>query len=133
MDRLTDTVDFHARALKLLSQRQQVLASNIANADTPGFQARDFDFKAALAQVSAAATAQPAVVRTSAAHLPGAARGAPPVPLLYRQPVQDSMDGNSVDMDSERAAFAGNAIRYEASLRFINAQLRTLVSAITGQ
>ncbi|GAB4475880.1 MAG: flagellar basal body rod protein FlgB [Burkholderiaceae bacterium] len=135
IDRLTATFDFHAEALKLRAERSRVLASNIANADTPHYKARDFDFRAALANAvgeqSVRAAAQP--VRTSAMHLAasGGAAGAPT--LLYRTPLQTSLDGNTVDLDRERASFAENTVRYEASLRFLNGQIRTLLAAINGQ
>jgi flagellar basal-body rod protein FlgB len=111
-----------------------VLASNIANADTPQYKARDFDFRSALAQATGAplpGTVVPA--QTAAGHM-SVAGGANASPSLqYRAPLQTSLDGNTVDMDMERAAFADNTLRYEASLRFINGQIRTLMSAISGQ
>ncbi len=109
----------HAEALKLRAQRQQVLASNIANADTPDYKARDIDFNAAL---RAAITAAEADMPTSA----------PAPQLLYRSVVQPSADGNTVDMDVERAQFAQNAARYEASLTFLNSKIRGLLAAIKG-
>jgi len=128
---MTATLDFQAAALSLQAQRAKVLASNIANADTPNYQAKDFDFSKALAQATApqAGTA----VRTHPAHFaaPGAA-GSPPA-LQYRQPLQAALDGNSVDLDTERAAFAENSVRYEATLRFLNNQIKTMLSAINGQ
>jgi flagellar basal-body rod protein FlgB len=135
IDRLTSTFDFHAAALKLRAERSRVLASNIANADTPHYKARDFDFRtalvAAVGEQSLRAAAAP--VRTNAAHLAagGGASGAPA--LLYRTPLQTSLDGNTVDLDRERANFAENTVRYEASLRFLNGQIRTLLAAINGQ
>lgn len=144
IDRLTQGLDFNAQALLLRSERTRVLASNIANADTPHYKARDFDFRAALSQAtgvpptagggSAVAPAAPA--RTAAGHLGAGGVGAGSrshSPLLYRTPLQTALDGNTVDMDMERAAFADNAVRYEASLRFINGQIRTLMTAINGQ
>jgi flagellar basal-body rod protein FlgB len=140
IDRLTKTLDFNAQALLLRSERSRVLASNIANADTPNYKARDFDFRAALSQATgaqmgaaagSAATVAPA--RTASGHLAagGAAGGGPT--LLYRTPLQTALDANTVDMDMERAAFADNTLRYEAGLRFINGQIRTLMTAINGQ
>lgn len=134
LDRLTNALDFHASALLLRSERSRVLASNLANADTPNYQARDFDFKQALAQATglqAVAAATP-VVRTHAAHLKPV-NGGEPAHLLYRQPMQSSLDGNTVDADLERANFADNTVRYEASLRFLNGQIRSLTMAISGQ
>jgi flagellar basal-body rod protein FlgB len=148
--RLTESLDFHANALLLRAQRQKVLAGNIANADTPGYAARDFDFRAALAEVtrdpSVAEGATSAVTgrlpvrvtATHAAHLaPAGGTGGPgridATALRYRVTAQPSLDANSVDLDRERASFADNAVRYEAGLRFINGSVRTMLSAIRGE
>jgi flagellar basal-body rod protein FlgB len=134
LDRMTATLDFQATALSLQAQRAKVLASNIANADTPNYQAKDFEFSVALSQATQAAP-QSAVepVRTHPAHLSSAGTTAPAPVLQYRQPLQASLDGNSVDLDTERAAFAENSLRYEASLRFLNGQIKTMLTAINGQ
>lgn len=134
----TGMIEFHSQALALRAERQKVLASNIANADTPGFKARDFDFQAALkAAVGPQEGAGAKVVSTNPGHLPISHRGADGSltvsTLSYRQPEQGSVDGNTVDMDRERANFADNALRYEAALRFINSNVRTMVSAIRGE
>ena len=133
LNRLTASLDFHGQALTLRSERQRLLASNIANADTPGYVARDMDFAAALRQ----ATGQGNVASTLAAPAPGhiaAATGAPAEPnLLYSSASQTNLDRNSVDMDRERAAFADNSVKYEATLRFINGNVRTMLDAIKGQ
>ena len=138
--RLTESIDFHGRALTLRAERQQVIASNIANADTPRYAARDFDFRSALAEATGGAAAGPVpsaarIATTQAGHL-----GAAPAPgrldataLKYRVTEQPSIDGNTVDLDRERANFADNALRYEAGLRFINGSVRTLLSAIKGE
>lgn len=138
MDMFTSRLQGHGRTLELLAQRQKVLASNIANADTPGFQARDIDFAAALAQArgtAGASGASGALAATSGRHLGGApaAAGRGDAALMWRTPEQPSLDGNTVDLDRERANFADNALRYEATLRFINADVRTMLSAISGQ
>lgn len=128
---LTESFDFNAQALLLRSERGRVLAGNVANADTPNFKARDFNFAQALQQATGVAgAAQP--LRTHAAHATAAGSAGQPT-LLYRTPLQSSLDGNSVDMDMERAAFADNTARYEASLRFINGQIRTLMLAMGAQ
>ena len=139
IDRLTTHFDFHGEALKLRSERQRLIASNIANADTPHFQARDFNFGAALAdatqQLSTTHAKGARLARTDAAHFAqthaGIAGGRPG--LLFRQPAQGALDDNTVDMDVERANFAENSLRYEASLRFLNGQVKTLSMAINGQ
>jgi flagellar basal-body rod protein FlgB len=136
--RLTESIDFHGRALLLRAERQKVIAGNIANADTPGYAARDLDFKAALAEAAGApvkgAAAMPAargVATTHAGHLAGSRIDS--TALKYRVTEQPSVDANTVDLDRERANFADNAIRYEAGLRFINGSVRTLLSAIRGE
>jgi len=134
-NRLTDSLNFNAQALLLRAERQRVLASNIANADTPNFRAQDFDFAQALSaatQSSAAASRPVQTARTDAAHLAPAHSPASPF-LQYRVPTQGALDANTVDMDRERANFADNAVRYEASLRFLNGQIKTLLTAINGQ
>ena len=143
INRLTDTLDFNASALRLRAERTQVLASNLANADTPNYKARDFDFTQALSQATGAregggaATAAGRVTlamdRTSGGHLPGASGANFAPTLVYRNPMQTALDANTVDADMERAHFADNTLRFEASLRFINSQIKTLQSAITGQ
>lgn len=138
LDKLTAGLEFQGQALMLRSERQRVLAGNIANADTPGFKARDFDFSKALADARGSAGVGTAkrVVRTSAGHMSGLADPGSSVStasLAWRDADQPSLDGNTVDLDRERANFADNAVRYEATLRFINGNVRTMLSAITGQ
>jgi flagellar basal-body rod protein FlgB len=133
LNRLTSTLDFQGTSLALRSERQRLLASNIANADTPGYLARDFDFATALRQATGAQTASAAApAATQPGHI-GAPTGTRAEPnLLYATPAQSNLDGNSVDMDRERAAFADNAVKYEATLRFINGHVRTMLDAIKG-
>jgi flagellar basal-body rod protein FlgB len=135
LNRLTNALDFQAQALNLRSERQRLIASNIANADTPGYVARDMNFAQALR--NATGTMQPAA--TMAASQPGhitgnaATDGASFSTLNYAAPSQTNLDRNTVDMDRERASFADNTVKYEATLRFIGAQVKTTLSAITGQ
>ena len=135
LNRLTDALDFQAQALTLRSERQRLIASNIANADTPGYIARDMDFAKTL---QAATASLPQRVATShAGHIGSAATGLNGgrvgAELLYATPGQTNLDRNTVDMDRERASFADNMVKYEATLRFINSSVRTQLSAITGQ
>ena len=132
MQRLTDALNFQTQALVLRAERQRLIASNIANADTPGYAARDMDFARALREATGQASAV-ATQATQPRHIPlaGGARAEPQ--LLYTRPAQSNLDGNSVDMDRERASFADNSVKYEATLRFINHDVRTMLSAITGQ
>jgi flagellar basal-body rod protein FlgB len=137
LDRLTGTLDFQGQALQLRAERQRLVASNIANADTPGYIARDMDFArtlrattAGLPGAAAMATSHAGHIGTGSASLGGGKVGSE---LLYATPSQTNLDRNTVDMDRERAAFADNAVKYEATLRFINSNVRTSLSAITGQ
>ena len=129
MQRLTDALDFQTQALVLRAERQRLIASNIANADTPGYVARDMDFARALREATGQAAAVTAAA-TQPRHLAvaGGARAEPQ--LMYSRPAQDNLDRNTVDMDRERAAFADNTVKYEATLRFINAQVRTMLDAM---
>ncbi len=123
--KLTASLDFHGQALRLRAERQRLIAGNIANADTPGFKARDFDFASALRAASAGAAPGEGIAQ-------GVMQpGGRPAPLLrYALPAQTNLDSNSVDMDRERAAFAQNATQYEATLRFINGSVRTVLDAM---
>jgi len=132
---ISSQLGVHADALRVRSQRAELIANNLANADTPNFKARDVDFRAALA---ASGYADPggglAMSTTQGRHLggPSAMAGADPA-LRYRQPLAPSLDGNTVDVQMEQASFAENAVRYQATLTFINSRLRSLMTAITGQ
>lgn len=130
-------IGLHADALKLRSKRAELLARNLANADTPGFEARDLDFRKALD--AARATGGPAALdATRAGHIalgssPADAAGLSESDLLYRVPIAPSPDGNTVDVQLEQAAFAENAVKYQATLHFVNSKIRGLMTAITGQ
>ena len=134
LNRLNDTLDFHGQALALRSERQRLLASNIANADTPGYVARDMNFAQALQQATGALSSAPALAVSQPGHIgAGTSAGGAGASLQYATTSQSNLDRNTVDMDRERASFADNSVRYEATLRFINGHVRTLTSAITGQ
>lgn len=120
----------HEKALLLHGQRVSVLANNIANADTPNYKARDIDFSAVLAQTGDAPL--PLQV-TSASHIALAASSVDAAELKYRNPFQASLDGNTVEMAVEQAAFAENNVRYQASLGFINGHIAELQLALNGQ
>lgn len=131
--RIDDALSFQSKALGLRAYRQQILAGNIANADTPNYKARDFDFSVALKDaVAGRSNGDLPLATTSAGHLSGTAESSGPTRLMYRTPPQDSVDGNTVDMDLERAAFSENAIQYQAGLSFITHQLKMLMSAVQG-
>lgn len=140
LNKMTGRLDFHSDALVLRAERQRVLASNIANADTPGYVARDFHFaktlQAAQNDNGSVRQALQAASTTHSEHMPlptekfgndGQGR------LGYSLTSQPSLDNNTVDLDRERANFVDNAVRYEATLRFLNGTSKTMLSAITGQ
>ena len=133
ISKIDDAIQFHQQALQLRNYRQQLLASNIANADTPGYKARDIDFKSAMQAALDNSSQGGGLIKTSTQHL--GANAAQPVPdqqVLYRTPSQPSVDGNTVEMDAERAQFADNAVRMEASLTFLNSQIKTMLAALQG-
>lgn len=126
---IDSALGIHADALRLRERRTEVLAANLANADTPGFKARDLDFGSVLASqgggVSLAATAP--------GHITPRDSGTPvAVDLLYRLPTQSSLDGNTVDPHLEKAAFAENAVRYQSTLMILGSRIRGLMTAIRG-
>ncbi len=148
LDRLTANIDFQGQALSLRAERQRLIASNIANADTPGYVAQDMDF----AQALRSATAAPAAMTNGGSighggvsqngHIPLGGQGSLGLSTLslagdgrgvYARPAQNNLDRNTVDMDRERASFADNSIKFEAALRFINGSVRTMLDAIKGQ
>lgn len=107
----------HGAALEVRAQRMGVLASNIANASTPGFKARDVDFKAALAAVEGSEGQGQGI---------GAA-------MKYRVPIQTSLDGNTVELNQEQTAFAENAVQYQTTLSFLNGRIATITRALKGE
>ena len=112
-------IGVHGDALRLRAQRLDLLASNIANAATPGFKARDLDFRAALANAASGAPS-------------GAPSGGPANAVRYRLPVQQSLDGNTVELATEQIAFADNAVRYRTTLSFLTGNIQTMMAAIKG-
>lgn len=134
LNRLDDMLNFNTQALRIREQRQQVLASNIANADTPNYKARDLDFKTALqgALQGTPVAGGTTLATTAPGHLAGNPGAAAEAGLLYRTPAQGSVDGNTVNMDAERAAFADNAVHYEFNLTRITQQIKSMMAAIQG-
>lgn len=123
---------FYEKALNLRAYRQQLLASNIANADTPNYKAVDIDFAKALQGAQAAQGTLP-LETTESGHLPGRPGNPFDARVLYRAAVQPSIDGNTVDTDVEMAQFSDNAIHYQAALTFLSGRIKTMMSAIQGQ
>ena len=145
LDKFTANLNFQSQALMLRSERQRTIASNIANADTPGYVGRDFNFSQALSdatgqsqRMNLATPTSTSAASTSSASQPGfiplpAFQSTTSLQQDYTEPSQPNLDNNTVDMDRERANFADNSVRYEATLRFITADVKTMLSAIPGQ
>ena len=121
----------HQHTLRLRAHRADLLANNIANTDTPNFKARDFDFKTALNGIQDKMNAGK-IIKTNANHINNNAL-VTDADLLYRIPLQPSLDGNTVDSQKEIAEFSENSIRYLASLRFINGRFQGIMTAIRGE
>ena len=132
IDKLDSTLRFHQEALNLRGRRQEVLSANIANADTPNYKARDFEFSASLSQAVERGRQSMSVPMstTSSRHISAEAQASGDADLLYRTPTQSSIDGNTVEMDVERVNFADNAMRYEANLTILSSKIKSLLSAV---
>lgn len=120
----------HPQALVLREKRGEILATNLANADTPDYKARDLDFKAVLQHNLSSNSS--GLQRTQARHF-GGANDLLGADLLYRNPTQPSLDGNTVDEHIEQANYAQNAVQYQASLEFVNSDFAGLMTAIRGE
>lgn len=120
--RFDDTLGIHERALSLHMQRSEILASNLANEDTPGFKARDIDFAAEMQRQD-----------TSSVLLASTSTSAARPDLKYRIPNQPSQDGNSVELSTEQAEFSRNAMDFQTSLTFLTLKFRGLKQAIEGR
>ena len=127
MSSFVDSLKFHADTLALRSRRGSVLATNIANAATPHFKARDVNFAAEMQKIAKTSI----MTTTHDKHIPIA--GAREGELAYRQSVNPSLDGNTVEMVVEQTEFSENAVRYQSSLAFINGRIAGLMSAIRGE
>ncbi len=125
----------HQKALALRSQRAEVLASNIANADTPGYKARDIDFKSVLESANAQsndAKFGSELTRTHSKHIQ-INSSVNTADVLYRVPLQPSLDGNTVDGQIEKSSFAENALHYQASLTFLDGRFKGMMAALKGE
>jgi flagellar basal-body rod protein FlgB len=124
----------HRTALQVYAQRNSVLANNIANADTPNYKAQDVDFRSLLNGSASPATQSPALATTQSNHISGSGSATSSIPgLKYRVPLAPSLDGNTVDVQLEQAAFAENTVRYQSALTFLSDKFKSLMTAITGQ
>ena len=133
LSKIDKEISFVQSALNLRARRQEILAANIANSDTPNYKARDLDFAAALKTAMGGAGGSLALSRTSARHLDGAsgAGGAGSAHVKFRAALQPSLDGNTVDADVERAHFAENALHYQFLLDRAGSSFRTMAQSIT--
>lgn len=129
---LDRALGIHQQALEVSARRLELLASNIANADTPNYKARDIDFRAALSQAASEQGAVP-LAATQPGHIHATTGAGAMAEVRYRVPNHASLDGNTVDSQMEHAAFAENAVRYQASLDFINSRISGLRKALKGE
>ncbi len=121
------TLGVHAQALRLRAQRAELIASNLANADTPNYLARDLDFKSTLAGYAG----EGRLAWTAAGHVqPGAARAGE---VLFREPTQRSIDGNTVEAEREKVLFAENSVQYSTTLKLLGSRIQGLMTAIRGE
>ncbi|MEW6765437.1 MAG: flagellar basal body rod protein FlgB [Pseudomonadota bacterium] len=120
----------HDEALVLRSKRANILAANLANADTPHYKARDLDFRDALA---VAQGSQLSLQRTQVGHAPIGGADLAGAQMQYRVPTHPSLDGNTVDAQQEQARFSENAVRYQATLTFLNGSISGLTRALKGE
>ncbi|WP_323752564.1 flagellar basal body rod protein FlgB [Marinobacter sp.] len=122
----------HEQALQGRVKRAEVLANNLANADTPGYKARDVDFQAMMQQAQNEMSGVQ-VVTTHSAHLDTSGTGGGEGELLYRTPHQPSVDGNTVDAQQEQSRFMRNAMDYQASFQFLSSKFSGLTKALKGE
>lgn len=122
----------HEQAMLLRGKRANVLANNLVNVDTPNFKARDIDFKSVLNTQLAGSSSSVTVRSTHRGHMSGTATANNPQ-LMYRMPLQPSLDGNTVDEQAEMARFAKNTLDFQASFHFLNSKFKGLKNAIKGE
>jgi flagellar basal-body rod protein FlgB len=128
MNKIGSYLNFHAQALELRSRRNEILASNIANAATPNFKARDLDFNS---EINRHAGIGP-LKTTNEQHFPTAV-AATGNKMLFREPINPSLDGNTVELSVEQMEFSENVTRYQTTLTFLNNRITGLMSAIRGE
>lgn len=134
IDKLDNELRFQQDALNLRAERQQVLANNIANADTPNFKARDMDFSSVLAaETEKTQKGHFALDRTNSRHIEAEGVTLSDEALQYRTPMQPSIDQNTVDAQLEQSSYAENAVGFQASFTLLNSKFKGLVSALRGE
>ena len=129
---LDDNFRFLENALSVRTYRQQLLAANITNADTPNYKAVDVDFDKAMRRAQAGRASDVNLTRTETGHLPGLGTQTLAREALFRRDSQVGIDGNSVNLDEEQARFSENAIQYQAAVNFLSGKIKTLLTAIQG-
>ena len=133
LDKISQNLDFLQNSLSLRAKKAEVIASNIANADTPGYRAVDFDFGSALQSQMRNSEQGMGLAQTDGRHLSSHSHvAAQQGGLQYRSAVQRSLDDNTVDMDVERAAFTDNSLKYQSTLTFLSRRISGLMDAIKG-
>ncbi len=133
VSKIDNALQFNRTALNLRSARQELIASNIANVDTPNYKAKDIDFAKTLQGAMSGNGPKLQMAGSGPHHLSGSTgESVMGAPVMYRNVLQPSADGNTVDMDVERAQFADNALRYEASVKFVDNQIRNVLTALQG-
>ncbi|MBF0255567.1 MAG: flagellar basal body rod protein FlgB [Gammaproteobacteria bacterium] len=130
MSILDNYFGIHERALRIRDHRSEILAANLANADTPGYQARDIDFKKLLSEQS---SGHQGMLATHQRHIHPGHSPVAPQDVAFRIPEQPSLDGNTVNAEREQVEFASNTLQYQASLEFVNSKISGLLRAIKGQ
>lgn len=130
--KLDSYLGFNEAALKLRGYRQEVLSSNIANADTPHYKAQDFRFAEALTRAVQSGSSM-SMSQTNGRHLQGSGLNPLQPRLMFRNESQPSIDGNTVETDVEMAQFSDNAIRYQAEITFLNSKISGLRGALQSQ
>ncbi len=120
-------------ALKARTERANILANNLANAETPGYKARDMDFQKLFSEIQPEQKDGLNMVVTSNKHTPGGAQVVDDRELLYRTPIQPSIDGNTVEEHVEHAEYMENALAFEASFLFLKSRFSGLLSALRGE
>jgi len=129
---LDSAMGMHEQALYVRAKRTSLIASNLANSDTPEYKARDIDFRSILKQVAGSDDAT-SMKRTQSGHMAPIGSSSQDAELLYRYPHQASIDGNTVDADMEKSQFAENTVRYQTTMHFLSSRIKGLKSAIKGE
>jgi len=129
---LDKAMGIHETALYVRAKRSAVLSSNLANSDTPNYKARDIDFKEVLRNAAGVQTSG-SLKTTNSKHIQPGGYDAKSAELLYRHPLQPSVDDNTVDAQMEKAKFAENAMQYQTSLSFLTGKIKGLTKALKGE